>query len=74
MPFFPIVLSVLPLPARIYIRFGEPILLDAPPEAAADQAMVDGLNTHVLATLQALIDDTRRRRHGVYCSSYTASR
>jgi 1-acyl-sn-glycerol-3-phosphate acyltransferase len=70
LPFFPIVLSVLPLPARIYIRFGRPRQLDAPPEAAADQAVVDRLNTRFRAALQALIDDTRRRRHGIYCSSY----
>jgi 1-acyl-sn-glycerol-3-phosphate acyltransferase len=70
LPFFPIVVSVLPLPARVYIRFGRPILLDAPPEAAADQAVVDRLNVQVRAALQALIDDTRRRRHGIYWSSY----
>ncbi|HLK10267.1 MAG TPA: lysophospholipid acyltransferase family protein [Candidatus Binatia bacterium] len=69
-PFFPIVASVLPLPARLYVRFGPPIRLDAPPEAAADQEVVDRLNGAVRAALQALIDDTRRRRRGVYWSSY----
>jgi 1-acyl-sn-glycerol-3-phosphate acyltransferase len=72
-PFFPIVLSVLPLPARIYIRFGAPIHLDAPPEAAADQRMVDLLNARVRTTLQALIDDTVGRRRGIYWSSWDAS-
>ena len=69
-PYFPIVVSTLPLPARIYIRFGEPIRLDATPEAAADQGVVDRLNREVRAALQALIDDTRRRRCGIYWSSY----
>jgi 1-acyl-sn-glycerol-3-phosphate acyltransferase len=71
-PYFPIVASVLPLPARLYVRFGPPIRLDAPPDAAADQAVVDRLNAEVRAALQALIDDTRRRRRGVYWSSYDA--
>ena len=71
-PFFPLVASLVPLPARIYIRFGEPIVLPAPPEAAEEQVAVDRLNEHVRSTLQALIDDTLRRRRGVYWSSYDA--
>ncbi len=70
MPFAPVVLTPWPLPARIYIRFGTPIHLDAPPEAAADQAIVDRLNTTVRTALQALIDDTRQRRSGIFWSSY----
>jgi 1-acyl-sn-glycerol-3-phosphate acyltransferase len=69
-PYFPIVLSTLPLPARIYIRFGEPIRLEAPPAAAEDQAVVDRLNIRVRRTLQALIDDTVRHRRGIFWSSY----
>jgi 1-acyl-sn-glycerol-3-phosphate acyltransferase len=72
-PYFPIVLSALPLPARLYVRFGAPVHLDAPPEAAADQAVVDRLNIEVRRALQNLIDDTRRRRHGIYWSSYAES-
>ena len=70
LPYCPIVISPFPLPARIYVRFGEPIHLDAPPEAAEDQALVDRLNEEVRATLQDLLDDTRRRRRGIYCSTY----
>jgi 1-acyl-sn-glycerol-3-phosphate acyltransferase len=70
LPYFPIVLSPCPLPARMYIRFGPPIRLDAPPEAAADQAVVDRLNADVRRRLQALIDDTVRHRRGIYWSSY----
>jgi 1-acyl-sn-glycerol-3-phosphate acyltransferase len=69
-PFFPLVASLVPLPARIYIRFGEPIRFDAGPEAADDQTVVDWLNEQVRSALQALIDDTLRRRKGTYWSSY----
>jgi 1-acyl-sn-glycerol-3-phosphate acyltransferase len=72
-PIFPLIASPLPLPARVYIRFGEPIRLDAPPEAAGDQAVVDRLNLQIRSALQALIDDTLRRRHGIYWSSYDTS-
>lgn len=71
-PFFPLVASLVPLPARIYIRFGEPIRFPAPPEAADQQAVVDRLNAQVRSALQALIDDTLRRRKGIYWSSYDA--
>jgi hypothetical protein len=71
-PFFPLVASLVPLPARIYIRFGEAIRLSAPPEAADQQAVVDRLNEQVRSALQALIDDTLRRRKGIYWSSYDA--
>jgi 1-acyl-sn-glycerol-3-phosphate acyltransferase len=73
MPFFPLVASLVPLPARIYIRFGEAIRLAAPPEAADDQALVDQLNEQVRSAMQALVDDTLRRRKGIYWSSYDAS-
>jgi 1-acyl-sn-glycerol-3-phosphate acyltransferase len=71
-PFFPLVASLVPLPARIYIRFGEAIQLSAPPEAADQQAVVDRLNEQVRSAMQALVDDTLRRRKGVYWSSYDA--
>jgi 1-acyl-sn-glycerol-3-phosphate acyltransferase len=69
-PFFPLVASLAPLPARIYLRFGEPIRFDAGPETADDQAVVDRLNEQVRSALQALIDDTLRHRKGIYWSSY----
>jgi 1-acyl-sn-glycerol-3-phosphate acyltransferase len=72
-PFFPIVASPLPLPARIYLRFGSPIRFTEPPEAADDQATVDRLNRLVQRRLQALIDDTRRRRRGIYWSCWDAT-
>lgn len=69
-PFAPLVASLFPLPARLYIRFGEPITLDAPPDAAADQRRVDLLTEKVRNVLQDLIDDTLAHRHGVIFSSY----
>lgn len=72
-PFFPIVAFPLPLPVKIYVRFGEPIYLREAPEAAHDQAVVDRLNLRVRATIQELIDDTLTRRSGVIWSSYDAS-
>lgn len=73
LPLFPIVASPLPLPARIYIRFGEPLRLEYPPDAAEDQATVDRLNDGVRRALQGLIDDTVANRRGIYWSSYGAS-
>ena len=73
LPFFPLIASAVPLPAHIYIRFGEAIRFDVGPEAADDQALVDRLNEQVRTALQALIDDTLRRRKGIYWSSYDAS-
>ena len=70
LPFLCLVLSPFPLPSRIYIRFGEPLHLAAPPEAASDQETVDRLNEEVRAALQRLIDDTRAHRRGIYWSSY----
>jgi len=69
-PFFPIVASLWPLPARIYLRFGAPIYLDAPPAAAGVQSVVDRLNVEVRQALQTLIDDTVRHRRGIYWSTY----
>lgn len=61
-----------PSGARVYIRFGEPIRLDALPGAAEDPAVVDRLNEQARGALQALIVDSLRRRHGIYWSSYDA--
>jgi 1-acyl-sn-glycerol-3-phosphate acyltransferase len=69
-PFFPIVASTWPLPARIYLRFGEPIHLDASPGAVDVQSVVDRLNDEVRRALQTLIDDTVRHRRGIYWSTY----
>lgn len=67
-PFFPIVLSALPLPVRIYVRFGRPIRFRHGPEAAGRQEIVDRLNRQVRHELQDLIDDTLHRRRGLIWS------
>jgi 1-acyl-sn-glycerol-3-phosphate acyltransferase len=72
-PFAPIVGSLVPLPARVYIRFGTPILLDLPRRAADDQVLVDRVNEHVRGAFQDLIDDTLARRRGIYWSTYDAA-
>jgi 1-acyl-sn-glycerol-3-phosphate acyltransferase len=74
LPLFPVVASPFPLPVKLYVRFGAPISLPERPEAARDQAVVDRLNSRVRRAVQRLIDDTRRRRHGVIWSTYDAKR
>ena len=69
-PFFPLVLFPLPLPVKLYIRFGAPIRLAGGAAAAEDQALVDRLNTMVRRRVQRLIDDTVRRREGIIFSAY----
>ena len=70
LPPIPFVLSPLPLPVKMIIRFGEPIVLPGAPADAADQQRVDRLNIMVRRRLQALIDDTVRRRQGVFLGGY----
>jgi 1-acyl-sn-glycerol-3-phosphate acyltransferase len=71
-PFVPIVAFPLPLPVKIYVRFGAPIRLPVRRGAHLSQARVDRLAERVRRRLQALIDDTRRRRRGVIWSRYAA--
>jgi len=72
-PFWPILASWLPLPVKLYVRFGAPIRFREGPEAAGDQAVVDRLNERVRQSVQSLIDDTVRRRHGIIWSVYDAA-
>jgi 1-acyl-sn-glycerol-3-phosphate acyltransferase len=71
-PFAPLIASPLPLPARVYVRFGAPIRLDLPRAAADDQVLVDRANEHVRVAFQQLLDDTLAHRRGIYWSSYDA--
>ncbi len=70
MPLFPLLLFPFPLPVKLYIRFGKPIVLAGGPADARDQRAVDRLNEVVRRRLQRLIDDTRRRRQGWIFSTY----
>lgn len=70
LPFLPLFLFPVPVPAKLYIRFGEPIVLPGTPADADNQRRVDQLNTLVRQRVQQLIDDTVRRRRGVIFSTY----
>jgi 1-acyl-sn-glycerol-3-phosphate acyltransferase len=74
MPYFPVVASLMPLPVKLYLRFGEPIHLPGSPADANDQRRVDRLNAIVRAQVQALIDDTLARRDGIIFSHLDAPR
>ncbi len=74
LPLFPWLLSPLPLPVRLYIRFGEPMMLPGTPADAANQRHVDELNEQVRQRVQQLISDTLRRRTGVIFGEYRAGR
>ncbi len=69
-PLFPWLLFPLPLPVKLYIRFGPPIVLPGTGADANDQQKVDQLNKMVRRRVQQLIDDTLRRRSGIILSTY----
>lgn len=73
-PFFPLLLFPLPLPVKLYVRFGAPIVLPGTAADASDQNKVDQLNKMVRRRVQQLIDDTVRRRRGVVLSTYAEHR
>jgi 1-acyl-sn-glycerol-3-phosphate acyltransferase len=73
-PFFPLLLFPLPLPVKLYIRFGPPIVLPGSAADAKDQQKVDQLNKMVRRRVQQLIDDTVRRRRGIIVSAYNEGR
>ena len=73
-PFFPWLLFPFPLPAKLYIRFGPPIVLPGTAADAKDQQKVDQLNRMVRRRVQQLIDDTVRRRRGIIWSAYDEHR
>ncbi len=70
LPLFPWLLFPLPLPVKLYLRFGPPILLTGSAADARDQRRVDALNGLVRRRVQRLITDTVRRRSGVIFSDY----
>ena len=70
LPLFPWLLFPFPLPVKLYIRFGEPIMLPGTPTDAGNQRRVDHLNTMVRRRVQRLIDETVRRRQGLIFSEY----
>lgn len=69
-PLLPFVLFPLPLPVKLYLRLGAPIRLRGTPADARRQERVDALNRQVQRRLQRLIDDTVRRRRGIFVGGY----
>ncbi len=63
-PFFPLLgpLGAIPLPTKISIRYGDPIRLDADPDAT--DAEVEKLVEQVRETLQGLIHEGLKKRGG----------
>jgi 1-acyl-sn-glycerol-3-phosphate acyltransferase len=73
-PLFPLLLFQAPLPVKLYVRFGSPIVLPGTPADAKDQQKVDQLNRMVRRRVQHLIDDTVRRRRGIIWSRFDERR
>ena len=69
-PLFPVLLFPWPLPVKLYIRFGDPMVLPGTPADADDQQRVDALNDMVRQRVQRLIDDTVERRRGLIFSTW----
>ncbi len=68
-PTFPLLgpLGLLPAPAKIRIRFTEPISFDGySPKAADDGILVGRLSDRVRATIQSSLDDGLAKRHSVF--------
>ena len=64
MPFLPLTLP--PLPARWFIKFGTPIVLDGGAESAGDLALVQRVNEQVRDTIDVMLKDLLSRREGVF--------
>lgn len=57
----------LPPPVKVHTRILRPLALGLPPEAADDDAAVEGAFARVVSMMQAALDDLRREgRHGLF--------
>jgi 1-acyl-sn-glycerol-3-phosphate acyltransferase len=67
-PFFPLLgpLGMIPLPTKWMMRFGKPIVLDAPPRRSHDGATVRALAEQIRVRVQQMVRDLLRRRDGVF--------
>ncbi|MBL8938368.1 MAG: acyltransferase family protein [Archangium sp.] len=63
-PFLPLTLP--PLPARWFIKFGTPIVVEGGAAAATDLALVQKLNEQVRDTIDVMLKDLLSRRDGVF--------
>ncbi|MDP3502853.1 MAG: 1-acyl-sn-glycerol-3-phosphate acyltransferase [Myxococcales bacterium] len=64
MPFLPLTLP--PLPARWFLKFGTPIVVDGGADAAGDLALVQRINEQVRDTIDVMLKDLLSRRDGVF--------
>jgi 1-acyl-sn-glycerol-3-phosphate acyltransferase len=64
MPFLPLTLP--PLPARWFLKFGTPIVVDGGADAAGDLALVQRINEQVRDTIDVMLKDMLSRRDGVF--------
>jgi len=67
-PFFPLLgpLGMIPLPTKWTIRFGKPIVLDAPPRRSHDTVAVRAMAEQVRVRVQQMVRALLRRRAGVF--------
>ena len=67
-PFFPLLgpLGMIPLPTKWTIRFGKPIVLDAPPRRSHDAVAVRAMAEQIRVRVQQMVRALLRRRDGVF--------
>jgi 1-acyl-sn-glycerol-3-phosphate acyltransferase len=68
-PTFPLLgpLGLLPAPAKLTLRFAEPIRFDDyGPTAADDEVLVGRLSDRVRGSVQSMLDDILSKRHSVF--------
>ena len=67
-PFFPFFgpLGMIPLPTKWYIRFGTPIILDAPPHRSHDGTAVRAIAEQVRGRVQHMVRRLLRSRDGIF--------
>ncbi|MEO8548618.1 MAG: hypothetical protein ABI678_01545, partial [Kofleriaceae bacterium] len=65
-PYLPIPMSPLPLPAHYHLRYGDAIQFDRDPAEADDQAIVASAARDVQIALENLMSVARGEREGVW--------
>jgi 1-acyl-sn-glycerol-3-phosphate acyltransferase len=67
-PFFPLLgpLGMIPLPTKWTIRFGKPIVLDAPPRRSRDSIAVRAMAEQIRVRVQHMVRALLRRRDGIF--------
>ena len=67
-PTFPLLgpLGLLPLPSKWLIEIGEPIELDAGPEAAEDRILVGRIADQVRTKIQEMVEELRSKRRSAF--------